>query len=123
MRKLLIADDEPGVRSLVRLTLESGRYQILEATDGEEALDLARRHRPELVLLDAMMPKRSGFEVCRALKEDPGTRGITVLMLTARAQESDRQRGVAAGADGYFTKPFSPLALMQKVEEVLGGES
>jgi DNA-binding response OmpR family regulator len=120
MRKLMIADDEAGVRSLVRMTLDTGDYEIIEAADGEEALALAREHRPELLLLDAMMPKRSGFDVCRELKEDRETNGTTVVMLTARAQEADRDRGTAAGADDYFTKPFSPLALLEKVEEVLG---
>jgi two-component system phosphate regulon response regulator PhoB len=122
MRKLMIADDEAGVRSLVRMTLDTGDYEIIEAADGDEALALAREHRPELLLLDAMMPKRSGYDVCRELKDDPETTGTTVVMLTARAQESDRERGTAAGADDYFTKPFSPVALLEKVEEVLGGE-
>lgn len=120
MRKLMIADDEAGIRSLVRMTLDTGDYEIIEAADGDEALALAREHRPELMLLDAMMPKRSGFDVCRELKEDPETNATTIVMLTARAQEADRERGTAAGADDYFTKPFSPLALLDKVAEVLG---
>jgi two-component system phosphate regulon response regulator PhoB len=122
MRKLMIADDEAGIRSLVRMTLDTGDYEIIEAADGDEALALVREHHPELVLLDAMMPKRSGFDVCRELKEDPETNATTVVMLTARAQEVDRERGTAAGADDYFTKPFSPVALLEKVAEVLGEE-
>lgn len=120
MRKLLIADDEEGVRSLVRMTLDTGAYEIIEASDGEAALALAREHRPDLLLLDVMMPKLSGFEVCQALKENPATAGITIVMLTARAQESDRTHGEETGADDYFTKPFSPVALLRKVEDVLG---
>jgi DNA-binding response OmpR family regulator len=120
MKKLLIADDEEGVRSLVRMTLDTGAYEIIEAPDGETALALAREHRPDLLLLDVMMPKLSGFEVCQALKEDPDTAGITIVMLTARAQETDRTHGEQTGADDYFTKPFSPVALLRKVDEVLG---
>lgn len=122
MRKLLIADDEEGVRSLVRMTLESDAYEILEASDGEQALALAREHHPGLVLLDVVMPGLSGIEVCRALKEDPATATIAVVMLTAKAQASERAAGRAAGADDYFTKPFSPKALLSKVEEMLGVE-
>jgi two-component system phosphate regulon response regulator PhoB len=118
LRKLLIADDEDGIRRLVRLTLESESYEILEASDGEETITLAREHKPELILLDVMMPRRSGFEVCRALKGDPATSQITIFMLTARAQESDQREGRAAGCDGYFMKPFSPVALMRKVDEI-----
>jgi DNA-binding response OmpR family regulator len=122
VRKLLIADDEDGIRSLVRMTLESDAYEILEASDGDEALMMALEHQPELVLLDASMPGLSGFEVCRALKERPSTSGITVIMLTALAQESDRAKGEAAGADDYFTKPFSPVALLRKVDQVFSEE-
>lgn len=120
MPKLLIADDEPGIRSLVRMTLEHDSYEILEASDGNEAVEMARRHLPELLLLDVEMPGLSGFEVCRMLKGDSATSGITVVMLTARAQESDLESGTDSGADAYFTKPFSPVALMRKVDEVFG---
>ena len=123
MRKLLIADDEDGIRRLVRMTLESDSYEILEAADGEEAITIARLHNPELILLDVMMPRRSGLEVCRVLKDDPTTARITIFMLTARAQESDLQEGREAGCDGYFMKPFSPVALMRKVDEIFAGRS
>lgn len=122
MRKLLIADDESGIRSLVRMTLERDSYQILEASDGVEAIALAREYHPEVVLLDVMMPGLSGFDVCRALKDDPTTSAATVVLLTAKAQESDRAEGIAAGADDYFTKPFSPIALLRKIDEVYGRE-
>ncbi|MGH2691497.1 MAG: response regulator [Actinomycetota bacterium] len=117
MKKLLIADDEEGVRTLVRMTLESGTFEILEAGNGLEALEMAREHRPELMLLDVMMPELSGFEVCRALKSDDSTTGIRIVMLTARTQESDHAEAADAGADGYLTKPFSPLVLLRKVDE------
>lgn len=121
VKKILLADDEEPVRALVAATLKNdNRYQLLEARNGMEALELARRERPDLVLLDVVMPHIDGFEVCRQLKADPATRHITVIMLTALAQEADKERGQQVGADGYFTKPFSPLALLNKVDEVLG---
>ena|SRR5579871_943199 len=119
MRRLLIVDDEDGVRSLVKMTLGQG-YEIDEAGTGEEAVQLAREHTPELVLLDVMLPDRSGLEVCRELKADPATASSSIVMLTARAQQSDLGEATDAGADGYFTKPFSPVALIRKVEEILG---
>jgi two-component system, OmpR family, phosphate regulon response regulator PhoB len=120
VRTLLIVDDEDGVRSLVRMTLESEKYQILEARGGSEAISMVRRHEPDLVLLDVMLPDSSGIDVCRALKADPDTRATTIVMLTAKAQNSDLEEAEAAGADGYFTKPFSPVALMQRVERIFG---
>ena len=120
MRTLLIADDEEGVRALVRMTLEGESLEVLEAADGDQAVAMAKEHQPDVVLLDVMMPGRSGFEVCRALKADPATAGITIILLTARAQNADREEGQAAGADDYFTKPFSPVALLRKVDDVLG---
>jgi two-component system phosphate regulon response regulator PhoB len=117
--KLLVADDHEGIRDLVRLTLTDDRYEIVEATDGNEALELALEHRPELIFLDVTMPKLSGFDVCRSLKSNPDTSGMTIIMLTGMGQERDREEGLSAGADGYFTKPFSPLALLRKVDEVL----
>ena len=116
--KLLIADDEQAVRSLVHVTLEGDDYEILEAADGLEALEVARDESPSLVLLDIMMPRLDGLEVCRQLKSDPDTSDIVVVMLTAQAQDRDRDQGLAAGADDYFTKPFSPLALLNMVERV-----
>ena len=121
MKKLLIVDDEEGVRALVRMTLDNEGYEILEARHGREGLDLARRRHPELVLLDVMLPDVSGLEVCRMIKSDPELSGTTVVMLTARAQTGDLADAETAGADGYFTKPFSPIALTRKVESVLGG--
>jgi two-component system phosphate regulon response regulator PhoB len=119
LKKLLIADDDPGIRRLVRITLESDNYEILEASDGEEALRLAREHKPVLLLLDVMMPRVDGFDICRELKSDPATSSTTIVILSARTQESDMNEGRAAGADDYFMKPFSPVALMRKVDDVL----
>lgn len=119
MKKLLIADDEEGVRTLVRMTLELDSFEIFEATDGHRALELAREHQPDLIFLDVAMPGLSGLDVCRELRKEDATARIPVVMLTARAQETDRREGLEAGADHYFTKPFSPVALLSKVTEVL----
>ena len=119
MAKLLIADDHEGIRDLVRITLTDERYEIVEATDGDEALELALEHRPDLIFLDVTMPKKSGLDVCRSLKSNPDTSAMTIVMLTSLGQEKDREKGLSAGADGYFTKPFSPIALLRKVDEVL----
>jgi CheY-like chemotaxis protein len=105
------------------MTLVGDSYHILEAREGQQALELARSHHPDLILLDVMLPDMSGIEVCRALKTDPAMMSTTVLMLTAKAQQSDLGEAEVAGADGYFTKPFSPLALLQRVEAVLGAST
>lgn len=116
MRTLLIADDQEGIRSLVRMTLESDAYEIIEAADGNQALSLARQHRPDVILLDVMMPGQSGFDVCRALKGDPDTADIKIALLTAVAQDRDVAEGRDAGADEYLTKPFSPVALLRLID-------
>lgn len=122
MKKILIVDDQAEVRELVEVTLRIGPYEISQASSGDEALIITRSERPDLVLLDVMMPNSpvDGFEVCRQIKSDPATRNINVVMITARGQEADIEMGRQAGADDYFTKPFSPLQLMNKVEEILG---
>jgi CheY-like chemotaxis protein len=122
MKKILIVDDQEEIRELVDVTLRIGDYLIWQAASGEQALALAHSEHPDLILLDVMMPNSSmdGFEVCRQLKSDPKTTDIHIVMLTARGQEADMEMGRQAGADDYFTKPFSPLQLMNKVEELLG---
>ena len=120
MKKILLVDDEEAVLELISATLEhANEYQILLARDGEEALHTARWHKPDLILLDILMPKKDGYSVCQALKEDPETAHIKVVILTALAQEPDCQRALDSGADGYLTKPFSPMALLEKLEESL----
>lgn len=118
--KVLLADDEEGILVLVEATLRNEkRYSILLARDGEETLRIARQEKPDLIFLDIMMPKMSGYEVCQALKGDPATAHTMIVMLTALAQDSERQAALEAGADDYLTKPFSPTALLQKVEQFL----
>jgi two-component system, OmpR family, alkaline phosphatase synthesis response regulator PhoP len=123
MAKVLIADDEPNMRRLVRLTLESGHFEILEAVDGDGALEVARRERPDLIFLDWTMPGVPGVEVCRRLRDDPATTSVPIVMVTARSQPADRQIAQAMGVDDYITKPFSPIALLEKVRDVLGPEA
>jgi DNA-binding response OmpR family regulator len=117
--KILLVDDDDMVRDLVAATLRGGDYQLLQASDGGKGLELAREHQPDLVFLDVNMPVMDGVSVCAAIKADPTTRGTIVIMLTALGQEVDKDRARRAGADGYFTKPFSPLSLLRRVDEVL----
>ncbi len=121
MKTILIVDDQPEVRELVTVTLEIGDYRMLSAENGDQALAIARRELPDLMLLDIQMPGGSvdGIRVCYLLKSDPRTRGIYIIMLTAKGQDWDRQQGIEAGVDEYFVKPFSPLDLLNKVERVL----
>src|SRR5258706_9675090 len=122
MPTVLIVDDEQHIRLLIEQTLEDLEDEGVElqtASDGEMALDVVRNHHPELVFLDVMMPKLNGFEVCRAIKEDLGLAGTTVVMLTAKGQAYDREQGLAAGADRYLTKPFDPDELLDIAREAL----
>jgi two-component system phosphate regulon response regulator PhoB len=118
-RRVLVADDDDGLRRLIWTTLGTEHFELLQAVDGEEALEIARQQHPELVLLDVNMPKLDGFEVCRQLKNEPDTSSIKVVILSARGADTDRARGREAGADDYFIKPFSPVQLLNKVYALL----
>jgi DNA-binding response OmpR family regulator len=117
---VLAADDDEDILELIAFRLEHSGYTVLQARDGEEALDLARTSRPDLAVLDVMMPKIDGFEVTRRLREDDSTTRIPIILLTARTQEADIQRGFDAGADDYIRKPFSPQELRARVQAILG---
>lgn len=119
-RRVLLADDDPGLRRLIGTTLGTEDFVVLQAVDGEEALQMARQEHPELVLLDVNMPKLNGFEVCRSLKTDPETSSIKIVMISARTADADRLMGREVGADDYFIKPFSPVQLLNKVYALLG---
>jgi len=120
MKRILIVDDEEKVRKLVEVTLSVGELEILHAASGDEALGVIRETKPDLILLDIMMPgKLDGLDVCRILKKDPETKDIYIIMLTARGQQVDKENGLAAGADDYFVKPFSPMELMDKIDNIL----
>jgi CheY-like chemotaxis protein len=114
-RKVLIVDDESRTRRLVSATLGGGDYQLIEARDGAEALDLIRRERPSVVLVDVRMPVLDGLQVCRHVKADPTLRATYVVLLTAQAPSDAGRGAAAAGADTFLTKPFSPLELLEMV--------
>ena len=117
---VLVADDDPDILALVRYRLEQDGYEVLSAPDGETALDLALARTPDLALLDVMMPRLDGYELTRRLRHHTPTASIPIILLTARVQEPDAERGYAAGADDYVTKPFSPSALGERVQAAVG---
>lgn len=122
-QKVLVVDDEAHIRMLIEQTLEDledDGVEILTASDGEEAYNIIMEERPNLVYLDVMMPKMNGFDVCQKVKKDSGVNGTYIILLTAKGQEIDRQKGDEVGADLYMTKPFDPDALLDKAREVLG---
>ncbi|HZU05887.1 MAG TPA: HD domain-containing phosphohydrolase [Chloroflexota bacterium] len=116
--KILLADDQAQIRHLVAATLGTQQWELLYASDGEEALRVAREQQPDIILLDVSMPKLDGFEVCRQLKADPATQHIAIVMLTGMRDPESRDKASQAGADEYFVKPFGPLALLSKLEEL-----
>jgi two-component system phosphate regulon response regulator PhoB len=120
MPRVLVADDDPDIQELVRFKLEQAGHAVTTVGDGEAAIAAVRADGPfDLVLLDVMMPRRTGIEVCEALRGDAATRSIPILLLTAKAQEADVERGFAAGADDYVVKPFSPRELSSRVTAAL----
>jgi len=117
--KVLVADDDPDLRDILRSILEPNTFEVLEASDGSTALEAAQRHRPDLVILDYMMPRLDGAEVCQALKQDLLLRHIPIIMLTGRSEIQDKVHGMDAGADDYLVKPFEPQELLARVRMVL----
>jgi len=116
---IVVADDDADVLDLVTLTLERAGHVVHRARDGEEALELVRRESPDVAVLDVAMPKLDGFELTRQLRHDPETRGVRIVLLTARVQERDSDAGLAAGAHEYIRKPFSPQELQERVAALL----
>jgi two-component system alkaline phosphatase synthesis response regulator PhoP len=119
-KKVLVCDDEPYIVESVSYVVRKAGYEVVVAEDGLEALNAVKREKPDLVFLDIMMPKISGYEVCRQVKEDPTTRSAYIVMLTARGQEEDERRALDMGADEFMTKPFSPRKMRAKLDEILG---
>lgn len=122
-QKILIVDDEPHIRMLIEQTLEELEdegVEFLTAENGEVALEIIQQENPQLVFLDVMMPKMNGMEVCRKVKKELVLDNIFIVLLTAKGQELDRQKGHEVGADVYMTKPFDPEAILNKAKEVLG---
>lgn len=118
-RRVLVVDDEPDVLLLCRVNLEFEGYEVMEASDGVEAMSRVRERRPDVILLDVMMPRMDGWQVLTELKADDELQDIPVVMLTAKVQDQDQIRGWSSGASEYITKPFSPLSLSQVLEDVL----
>lgn len=120
--KILIVDDEKDLVDMVKMRLETAGYESITAYDGQEGLTKARKEKPDLIILDLMLPKIDGYKVCTMLKRDQRYMKIPIVMFTARAQESDEKLGKEVGADAYITKPFEPKALLGKIEELLGNK-
>lgn len=122
-QKILIVDDEPHIRMLIEQTLEEledDDVEFLTADNGETALEIIQQEKPDLVFLDVMMPKMNGMDVCRKVKKELELKNVFIILLTAKGQELDRQKGQEVGADVYMTKPFDPEAILGKAREVLG---
>ena len=119
-QKILIVDDEAHIRMLIEQTLEDEGVEFLTAENGEIALEIIQKENPKLVFLDVMMPKMNGMEVCRRVKKELELKDVFIVLLTAKGQELDRQRGQEVGADVYMTKPFDPEIILSKAKEVLG---
>jgi DNA-binding response OmpR family regulator len=117
---VLAADDDEDILALVAFRLERSGYTVIQARDGQEALDLALSEKPDLAVLDVMMPKLDGFELTRRLRSEEATSRMPIILLTARAQDSDVAQGFEAGADDYIRKPFSPQELRTRVQAILG---
>ena len=121
--KVLVVDDEVYILHILDFSLGAEGYEVITAADGEQALEKAISEKPDLIILDIMMPKMDGYETCKKIKQQPETKHIPVLLLTAKGRDIDRQRGFDSGADDYITKPFSPNKLIGRVQEILGIKS
>jgi len=122
-QKILVADDEPNIVISLEYLLKREGYTVLIARDGQEALETIAREQPDLVLLDVMMPKKTGFEVCQSVRASDKLQATKILMLTARGRDTDVTKGLALGANAYITKPFSTRELKQKVAQMLAGQA
>lgn len=118
-KKVLIVDDEPNIVLSVEFLMQRDGLDVVTANDGQEALELLASSRPDLMILDVMMPRKNGFEVCAEVRADPELAGMPILMLTAKGREAEMKKGISLGADAYITKPFSTHDLVAKVHELL----
>ncbi len=118
-KKILVVEDEPDIQNLVHYNLAQERFLVLDAENGEQALEIINREKPQLVVLDLMLPGLSGLELCKKLRAKPETARLPILILTAKAEEADRVVGLEIGADDYLTKPFSPRELVARVKAIL----
>jgi two-component system alkaline phosphatase synthesis response regulator PhoP len=118
--RVLVVDDEVYILHILDFILGAESYEVVTATDGEQALQRVREDKPDLVILDIMMPKLDGYETCRIIKSDEATKHIPVILLTAKGREIDQKLGEEVGASDYITKPFSPTKLIERVQSILG---
>jgi len=119
MTKILIAEDEPDIRDLVAFTLRFAGYEVVTGTNGEEAVQIAQKEYPDLILLDVRMPKMTGYEACKQIKADPMLKDVPVVFLSAKGQETEIRDGMEAGAEEYLLKPFAPDQLTDRVRSIL----
>ena len=121
-KRILIVDDEPNIVLSLEFLMKKHGYEVETATDGEQALEAVNRQHPDLVLLDVMMPRKDGYQVCQILREDERLADMRIVMLTAKGRDVEREKGLSLGADDYITKPFSTQDVVEKVGELLGRE-
>ncbi len=119
--KILVADDEPNIVLSLEFLMQQAGFEVRTVGDGDAALAAMERETPDLVLLDVMMPKRDGYEVCQTIRQNPAWKDVRIVMLTAKGRDVEREKGLAMGADDYVTKPFATQELVAKVNEILGG--
>jgi two-component system alkaline phosphatase synthesis response regulator PhoP len=119
-KKIMVVDDEPYIARVIKFKLEQEGYTVISANDGQSGLQKIKEEKPDMVLLDVMMPGLSGYEVCQKIREDAELAGIPVVILTAKGQERDREQGLTMGASDYITKPFSPNRLLELVKSMIG---
>jgi DNA-binding response OmpR family regulator len=117
--KVLVVDDEEYIQHILNFSFGAEGYDVVTASDGEEGIDKAKNEKPDVIVMDIMMPKLDGYEACKRLKSDPETKGIPVILLTAKGRDVDRKLGSEAGADDYVVKPFSPGRLIERVEGIM----
>ena len=117
--KVLVCDDEPFILKALTFIVKKEGHTVLEAKNGEEALDAIRSQRPSLVFLDVMMPRKNGYEVLEEVRKDPALKGTFIILLTAKGQDSDREKGLALGANEFMTKPFSPAVILTRMRKIL----
>lgn len=123
MPRILIADDEPNIVLALELLMKREGYETLSVDNGQKALEAVKEFRPDLVILDIMMPRMDGYEVCQLIRADTSVRDVCIIMLTAKGREVEKEKGMALGADLYITKPFSTREVMMKVRELLSRRS
>lgn len=118
-KKILVVDDEPNILLSLEFLMKQAGFEVHTASDGAAALERIKANHPDLVLLDVMMPRKNGYEVCQAVREDPAFRDVKIIMLTAKGREVEREKGLALGADDYITKPFATQEVVDKVRDLL----